>query len=667
MTGISLRSVRHWWALFAGAFITLCLGTALVGVTAAGMAATFRVPATSGGPVVTVADGSGVRHTIALNDPDMGGIQSILALAGVVSGFITIVVVAGTFAFSVALRRRDMALLRLVGADGGQVRRMVLGESVAVAVPAGLAGCVLAAASTPVALEALNHTNLTPVPLQAGSLHVPLGIALAGGLLIAVLGAMAASWRAGRVRPAEAMREADIDAKVMTASRWIIGLLLLGGGVAMTAVAPAAGAEAAAPLAIFGPMALAVAATALGPVYLPMLVTPLAGLARFGLVSGGLATATIRRSRRQTASLVAPVLAVVAIVGSLTSVLATTATAATADQIAHTRGQLVVRSTTGEGLDRPTLARLRQTGQVAAVSAPAPFPLVVVDERDASLEDAVAVDLPTLAATSRLRAVEGRLGALPEDGVAMSKEYAGFDDYHVGDRVMLALFDQRRVMARVQAVVDGGANGPELMISPSLAGPSAGRPQQAVVLLAPGASPAAVARRLTGELGAATVQVMPTGQWFAASTSAQNGLNRLVLVVLSAPASVYALIAIANTLIMSFTRRRREFAGMRLLGVSRSQIQRTVLWEAATVVVLGTVLAAAMIGLGLTVYRTALLQVYTAVPLSVPWAALAGLAGACLVVATITAVATVNRLLRRQTATPAWTDTTTSAAGSVAL
>jgi putative ABC transport system permease protein len=72
-----------------------------------------------------------------------------------------------------------------------------------------------------------------------------------------------------------------------------------------------------------------------------------------------------------------------------------------------------------------------------------------------------------------------------------------------------------------------------------------------------------------------------------------------------------------------------------------------------TVVVPGTVLAAAIIGLGLTVYRAALLQAYAAASLSVPWAALTGLAGACLVVAIVTAVLSARRLLRPPPATPA--------------
>ncbi|MET9888418.1 hypothetical protein ABZZ20_35940 [Streptomyces sp. NPDC006430] len=44
MWHLSLRSVRHYWALFAAAFIALALGVALVGVSAAARAATWNVP-----------------------------------------------------------------------------------------------------------------------------------------------------------------------------------------------------------------------------------------------------------------------------------------------------------------------------------------------------------------------------------------------------------------------------------------------------------------------------------------------------------------------------------------------------------------------------------------------------------------------------------------------
>ena len=73
----------------------------------------------------------------------MVGIMSAIAL------FMAMFVVASTFGFVVAARRRELGLLRLVGATPGQVRRMVLGESAVVAVLATVAGCLLAAVTGP--------------------------------------------------------------------------------------------------------------------------------------------------------------------------------------------------------------------------------------------------------------------------------------------------------------------------------------------------------------------------------------------------------------------------------------------------------------------------------------------------------------------------------------
>ncbi len=65
----------------------------------------------------------------------------VLGIAAFLAGFI----ISSTFAFTVAQRRRDLALLRLVGGGRGQVRRMLLGEALllgglgaAAGVPAGL-------------------------------------------------------------------------------------------------------------------------------------------------------------------------------------------------------------------------------------------------------------------------------------------------------------------------------------------------------------------------------------------------------------------------------------------------------------------------------------------------------------------------------------------------
>ena len=248
---------------------------------------------------------------------------------------------------------------------------------------AGLAAAVLAMAAA--------HS---PVDLRPGPLLWPLVFAAGSGLVIAVLGMLAASKRAARVRPTEALREADLDSRTMTAGRAVTGVLALLGGAVMVALAPGSGTEAATPLALFGTMALAVAATLLGPLYLPPLLRVMALPLRWAdPVAGRLAAESVRTSRRRTASLVGPVLAILAIVGVFTTVLSTTGAATSADDRARTTAQLVVEPAgDGGSLDQEAVDRLREDPRVAAVSAPAPLEIAVAGPHSAWKEQAALAD-----------------------------------------------------------------------------------------------------------------------------------------------------------------------------------------------------------------------------------------------------------------------------------
>ncbi|WP_435282029.1 FtsX-like permease family protein [Streptomyces koelreuteriae] len=467
MWRISLYSVRHYWALFAGTFVALALGVALIGMSASALAATWAVPTSTeaGRPSVTLTDGTGTARTLSSGDVDLGGVQSVLAMAGVVSAFVTVFVITGTCAFGIALRRRDMGLLRMVGAGGPQVRRMVLGESLAVAVPAALTGCVIAAVAAPVAVEALDGTGLSPVDLRPGPLLWPLVCAAAGGLFMAVLGTLAASKRAARVRPTEALREADLDARTMTAGRGTAGALSLVTGAVMLAPAPGAGAEAATPLALFGTMALAVAATLLGPVYLPPVLRLMALPLRWAdPVAGRLAAESVRTSRRRTASLVGPVLAILAVVGAFTTVLSTTGAATEADDRARTVAQLVVEPARGDSLSADDVKALRADPRVAAVSAPAALEVAVAGPDSVWREQAAVADPAALARTHRISVVDGSLEALRPGTVAVSREFADWYGHRAGSTVTYGLFGGRPVKARVAAVLEGGSAVPSLLL-----------------------------------------------------------------------------------------------------------------------------------------------------------------------------------------------------------
>jgi len=339
-----------------------------------------------------------------------------------------------------------------------------------------------------------------------------------------------------------------------------------------------------------------------------------------------------------------------------TSILAVTGAATTADTRSRTLGQLIVEDASGGPLGADTLSRLARVPGVAAVSAPGAIDVAVSLPYGVENTPASVVDLPTLARTHRIGATEGSLAALAPDSVAVSKEFAGWYGLHAGGELKYGRYGGEPMVARITAVLDAGAVIPELVLP--MTTPGAEAAQQAVVLLdTPSASstssPASTTQTAAAELSAAatpgtTLKVTPTAQWFDGSTSEQDRLNHLVLVVLTGPAAAYALIAVAGTLVMAASRRRTELRTLRLVGVGRGKVLRMAAWEAVLTTLFGAGIAAAVVGAALASYRAALLKEYAVVPWEVPWGVLLGLVGLCLAVAVSVNVLATARNLRTE-------------------
>ncbi|MBI0385130.1 ABC transporter permease, partial [Streptomyces albiflaviniger] len=118
---------------------------------------------------------------------------------------------ASTFAFAVAQRRREFGLLRVAGATPGQLRRMVFAEALVVGVLASATGCLLGAYGAPRLADRVADGGLAPRGFTIGDHIWPYHLAFWTGLCVALCGAAAASWRAGRTGPAQALREASAD------------------------------------------------------------------------------------------------------------------------------------------------------------------------------------------------------------------------------------------------------------------------------------------------------------------------------------------------------------------------------------------------------------------------------------------------------------------------
>ncbi|MDQ0382102.1 FtsX-like permease family protein [Amycolatopsis thermophila] len=183
MLRLSWHTFTDRWQLFLGAILTVCLGVALVQSSLLILVSA----ATAGGEAVEAI--------------------TLLGLTPAVSAFLAVFIVSSTFAFTVAQRRRDLALLRLVGGARGQVRRLLLSEALLLGVIGTGAGVPLGLLAMRAQTWLLHDLGFVPATFTARRQDWILGVSPGVGLGVAVVGVLAASRRAAKVRPMEALRE----------------------------------------------------------------------------------------------------------------------------------------------------------------------------------------------------------------------------------------------------------------------------------------------------------------------------------------------------------------------------------------------------------------------------------------------------------------------------
>ncbi|HEY6889991.1 MAG TPA: ABC transporter permease, partial [Solirubrobacter sp.] len=148
------------------------------------------------------------------SDPRAADRVALVAIFGTMSGICAMValfVVAGTFSLAIVQRRNEIAVLRALGAAPHQVRRLIAGEALIVSVVAGALGIVAGKPLARAIVDVMADHGAVPPGFAPGTSWIPLVASLGGGVLIAQAAFFAAARRAGRTRPAEALREAAIE------------------------------------------------------------------------------------------------------------------------------------------------------------------------------------------------------------------------------------------------------------------------------------------------------------------------------------------------------------------------------------------------------------------------------------------------------------------------
>ncbi|MDI6100881.1 FtsX-like permease family protein [Actinoplanes sp. NEAU-A12] len=572
----------------------LAPGVRTIGVSGDVDPAALRAAAGADGTVLT-GDDRGRAESRADARVRWIGMQVLTATAAV-AGFACLFLVASTSAYEVNQRRREIGLLRAVGATPRQVRGMLYRSALLLGAAAAAAGVLLGSLAALPMAALLVRADLEPAGYTVYWQPWVLAVAFAAGPLVALAGAATAARRVSRIGALEALRVAEWEPRAMSRARWVAGLIAVAAGVA--AGVAAAASEKMSDLgsyALLGAMALIAGTALLAPAVVPALIRLL--LAPLRGVIATLARESARTAVRRTASTAAPVLFTVAFAVFVTGTVQTSAAA-------------------------------WDTQRAAAL----PAGDILMPDDTPGLHDGVA----SRAALDTTAYVGGRAVVV-----------VGVDEVRPGTALLPA-----EKAGAVQVTVTYADGVTETLPVAGTAPPGPFRADLIVArdtvrqhdpsALAPAAYPAPA-----GPAGPGARKTTPGDVARQAEVEDDRLIDTFTLLLLAVSAGAGAL-AVVNTLLMTARRRAPDHRVLRLAGATGSQVLRAVALETGLAVVIGALLggAAGVVAVAGSA-RSLAAQIGQDVPTLVSWPVITTTVLACLVLAIGAATIPAARLTRR--------------------
>ncbi|HEY4453250.1 MAG TPA: FtsX-like permease family protein [Pseudonocardiaceae bacterium] len=567
--------------------------------------------------LTTVLNG---HSAVALTGDDRGqaeitgsvnGGDNLVALAGVFGGLgiaIAIFVVGATLGLSIQQRQRELALLRAIGTTPRQLRRMVLTEVIAVAVLAtGLAYFPGQAAGRWLTKQMGANGVISPA-IQFHQGWIPTVSAVGIGLLTALLAGFIAANRAARAKPTEALAEAALPQHWVSWLRITAALACLGGATALaivtaTVMAGPVAASTAGPSSVLWACALALLGPGLFRLCTAVFRWP---LRTFTGLAGYVAVLNAKAAKIRMAGAVVPIMLATGMAIGMVYLQTTSVADAESAYVASLRADAVVASSTG-GLPTNFVDTIRHTPGVAAASAFAQTTGYLTDD-SGDKHDPEVNDYPIegisadAAAQTTATAVErGSLTALTGNTIALPTGVAADQGVGLGQTMPIELGDGTKINPTVVALLTDQRGDDTILMPADLVVPhlTNGLLPQVLVTAAAGTSTAQLTTNLAGLAATQPGLVVEDRTALAAEFADHQQTSEWINYLLVAMIVGYAVIALINTLVMSTSRRRAEFALHRLVGSTRAQVLRMVSVEGLLValsgITLGTAIGAAVL------------------------------------------------------------------------
>jgi putative ABC transport system permease protein len=563
----------------------------------------------------------------------LGFLNTALLVFAAVAVFVAAFIIQNTFRIIVRQRQRELALMRAVGATGGQVVWMVAIEALIVGIFASVVGIALG-----FVIAGLLTAGMATVGFDIPSTSAPLAprtiiVGLIVGIGVTLVAAILPAIRAARIPPVAALQDVDVRLRMSDRRRTLFGSILLVIGVGLIVAGLFGGMIDLGPLngltAVgVGALIVFLAVSLLSSLVVPMLARLIGWpLPRIDNLTGTLAIANAVRKPRRTATTASALMIGLALVAFF-FILGDSIKASVSNSIeAGLRADYVISVDGFAGGFSPSLAEeLNSRDEIAATTSLR----IGFWDRDGTDELVMGIEAETVDQTIFLDVQGGSVADLAAGGVFVHEEIASDEDWVIGDSIPMGF-----AATGLQDVEIVGIYGEQNVVQSNfLVGlefyeanfSGFGTDTDFVVAVAgaEGFAPEAI-RAVVDEAAAEYGNVTVRDQVeYRESQEEQVDTLLVMFNALLVLAVIIALFGIMNTLSLSIYERTREIGLLRAVGMTRPQMRRMIRWESIMVAVIGAILGI-VVGLFFGIAVTAALRPQGINVLSIPAVQIAGL------------------------------------------
>ncbi|MDX2395847.1 ABC transporter permease [Streptomyces sp. NPDC054904] len=524
----------------------------------------------------------------------MSGMSTMLLAFAGISLFVGVFLIYNTFTMLVTQRTKELALLRAVGANRGQVMRSVLAEALVVGALSAAIGLV-SGIGLAAGMRSLMDSIGAKIP--GGELVIAPGTIVAAlviGIVVTVVAALLPAWRTGRIAPVAAMGSAHLPASAKSlVLRNVLGCVIsaLGIGVVFLGVSMKSDGR-----MIIGGGAFFMLLGMI--VLLPLLSKPVIASVRPALqkvfgVPGKLAAQNAVRNPRRTAVTAASLAIGLTLVTTMSVLGVTMGKAVDRMSTDKLKADYKVTMSGGIGsLDRTVADTLAGTPGVEAVSAQAEGFFKVGE----SFRSASGVNPATIGRLLNIEVTSGSLDSLVKGEVAVAESTAKEQKLTAGSTLDVKFDDGRKGTLKVGAVYKDleGLLSPYVLDNKILAQHSEDQYIREVYVNTTGGETKANHQAVVDALGKNPAMSVATQQDMRNEMGGMVNTALNIMYGLLGMALIISVLGVVNTLAMSVFERTQEIGMLRAIGLDRSRVKNMIRLEAVVISLFGAVLGVAI-------------------------------------------------------------------------